>query len=416
MSADLTGSHQIEVGRRLSLEAENLLAAMSHAIATDDVDLALRLLFHTPSAFQVGYVLRLPVEPVLELTGAPEHRLYPYALATIAYRAAEQGDLVLTETRCEEALAVLKRRGSDPDHVEMTVSVARGIGARTVGAHDESATHFERAAQLARKGGQLGVAAALLGSASDAHTTAGRVEPAILLATEGLALARQIGMPTAVALNLTALAGALASSDPERARALLRESRELRASLDYEAWIELARAVVVSARLEDWEQVLELAVPSIRHLHWVGNRLLLCTILNLVARALLPTAAEAAAVVKGAAERLAAAATPAVDSPDAPGSPGPTPRQTGGPHTTTGFLTELNRSTTQALHDTLGEARLGTLRAEGEAMGYDRAVAYALDAIAQVTPSSRAATRRSVEVGNRGTGHEHTEVAGHENT
>jgi len=406
VSADLTGSHQIEVGRRLSSEAENLLAAMNHAIATDNVDLALRLLFHTPSAFQVGYVLRLPVEPVLELTGAPEHRLYPYALATIAYRAAEQGDSDLTETRCEEALAVLKRRGSDPDHVEMTVSVARGIGARTVGAHDESATHFERAAQLARAGGQLGVAAALLGSASDAHTTAGRVEPAILLATEGLALARQIGMPTAVALNLTALAGALASRDPERARALLRESRELRASLDYEAWVELARAVVVSARLEDWEQVLELAAPSIRHLHWVGNRVLLCTILNLVARALLPNAAEAAAVVKGAAERLAAASIAAVDSSaHVPGSPGPTPRQAGGPHTTTGFLTELNQSTTQALHDTLGEARLGTLRAEGEAMGYDRAVAYALDAIAQVTPSSGAATRRSVEGRNRVAGH-----------
>jgi len=231
-------------------------------------------------------------------------------------------------------------------------------------------------------------------------------DAAIALATDGLALARENGLPTAVTLNLTALAGALADRHPERAKALLRESTELRATLDYEAWVELARAVVVSARLGDWPQVLDLAPPSIRHLHWVGNRVLLCTILNLVARALLPNAAEAAAVVKGAAERLAAASIAAVDSSaHVPGSPGPPPRQAGGPHTTTGFLTELNQSTTQALHDTLGEARLGTLRAEGEAMGYDRAVAYALDAIAQVTPSSGAATRRSVEGRNRVAGH-----------
>jgi hypothetical protein len=169
----------------------------------------------------------------------------------------------------------------------------------------------------------------------------------------------------------------------------LRESRELRATLDYEAWVELARAVVVSARLEDWEQVLELAAPSIRHLHWVGNRVLLGTILNLVARALAPTGAEAAAVVQGAAGRLAAAASPAVDaSADASGSLGPTPRPAGGPHTTTGFLTEIHRSTTELLHGALGEARLGTLRAEGEATDYDRAVAYALDAIARFGPSS----------------------------
>jgi len=379
VSEDLTGPRQIEAGKRLGPENENLLAAMNQAIDTDNVDLALRLLVNTPSAFQVGYVLRLPVEPVLGLTGASEHPLYPYGLATIAFRAAEQGDLETTETRCAEALAAVERLGYDPDHpVDLTVSVARGIVARAIGVYDESATHFERAAEIARTAHQLGVAAALLGSASDALTTAGDVDAAIALATDGLALARQNGLPTAVTLNLTALAGALADRHPERAKALLRESTELRATLDYEAWVELARAVVVSARLGDWPQVLDLAPPSIRHLHWVNNRVLLAAIVNIVARALAPTTAEAAAVLQGAAQRLAAATNPVLD-PSAHSDQVAAP-----PTSNVGFLTELHRATTALLDDTLGEARLRELRAEGEAMDYDRAVAYALDAIARV--------------------------------
>jgi predicted ATPase/class 3 adenylate cyclase len=378
VARDLTGPRQIEAAKRLAAEHENLVAATNHAIGADNVDLAFRLLFNTPSAFQVGYVLRLPVEPMLALTGATEHPLYPYGLATIAYRAAERGDLDTTETRCSEALAAVERRGSDPEGIAMTVSVARGIVARSIGAFDESAAHFEHAADIGRVTGRLGEAAALLGSASDACTTAGDVDAAIALATDGLALARQVGQPSAVSLNLTALAGALADRDPARSRALLRESTELRASLDYETWVELTRAVVVSARLEDWAQVLELAPATIRHLHWVGNRVLLAAIVGIVARALAPTAAEVAAVLQGAAQRLSAASAVASD----PSAPAPTAERPGAPLTSNArFLTELHGATTATLSAGLGEARLEELRAEGEAMDYDHAVARALDAI-----------------------------------
>jgi predicted ATPase/class 3 adenylate cyclase len=387
LSGELTGPRQIEAGKRLGTEHENLVAAMNHAIDTDNVDLALRLLLHTPSAFQIGYVLRLPVDPLFELTGAAEHPLYPYGLATAAYRAAEQGDVDTTERCCAAALVAMERLGRDPDHpVDLTVSVARGIVARTIGAYGDAAAHFERAAEIARSAGQLGVAAALLGSASDAGTTAGDVDAAVALATEGLALARRAGLPTAVAVNLTALAGALAHQDPERAKVLLRESRELRATLDYEAWVELARAVVVSARLGDWAHVLELAPASIRHLHWVGNRVPLATIVDLVARALAPTTAEAAAVLQGAAQRMAAAAHSAIDGSGPPRASAPVADRPDAPPTSSaGFQAELHRATTALLFDTLGEARYKSLRAQGEAMEYDQAVAYSLDAIERVS-------------------------------
>jgi hypothetical protein len=47
------------------------------------------------------------------------------------------------------------------------------------------------------------------------------------------------------------------------------------------------------------------------------------------------------------------------------------------------LLTKLRRQTTAALRNALGETRLRQLRAEGEAMDYDHAVAYALEAISR---------------------------------
>jgi len=370
-SQDLVGSRQVEAGRRLAVERENLVAAMNYAIESDNVDLALRLLFHTPSAFQVGYVLRFPVDPILELSGATEHRMYPYALATIAYRAAELGDLEITESRCAQAVAAIERLGATPDlFAELAVATARGIVARSLGLYDVAVTEFLRAAEIARSAGRLGNAAAILSSASDASTNAGDADAAITIATEGLALARQSGLPTAITLNLIALAGALADQDPPRAQALLRESRELRATLDFEGWVELDRAVVVSARLGDWPQVLELAPGSMRHLHWIANRALLATVVNLVARAVAPASADTAATLQGIAERLSNSAHPTQPTGpvDGPGRAAGNARA----------VTELHRTTTEIIREALSEDRLRELRAEGAAMDDDAAVGYAL--------------------------------------
>jgi hypothetical protein len=46
-------------------------------------------------------------------------------------------------------------------------------------------------------------------------------------------------------------------------------------------------------------------------------------------------------------------------------------------------VTELRRATTGLLRDAPGERRLPELRAQGEAMNTDEAVAYALEAITQ---------------------------------
>src|SRR5882724_11395925 len=101
---------------------------------------------------------------------------------------------------------------------------------------------MEHSVEIARAAGRDADVAMTLGAAAMFHVMAGDSDAAVPLATEGLALARHIGMPTAIAYSLTALAGALADDDRERARALLRESLELEARLDYETWGEVTQA------------------------------------------------------------------------------------------------------------------------------------------------------------------------------
>jgi hypothetical protein len=186
---------------------------------------------------------------------------------------------------------------------------------------------------------------------------AGDPDTALPLATEGLAAARRLAGPRMIGLNLAALAGALADRDPERAAALLHEDIEHWASRDYENAAEITNATLISARIRDWPTALELAPRAIRHLHWTGDRPQLGGILNILARVLAPNDPESAAIIQGAARRVATtAANEPVTSTPAPVAPGAStqvhPAHTSG---NGGFLTELRRETTGVLAPALGD-------------------------------------------------------------
>ena len=99
---------------------------------------------------------------------------------------------------------------------------------------------------------------------------------------------------------------------------------------------------------------------------------------NIVARALVSTDAETAAILQGTARRLvtgeAHRATAAPNEPSRLVEP-----QTAS--TAVDFVTTLRRATTGQLSDQLGDARLHELRAQGGAMDDDHAVSLALTAI-----------------------------------
>jgi hypothetical protein len=179
-----------------------------------------------------------------------------------------------------------------------------------------------------------------------------------------------------IAATLVALAGTLADRDPPRARSMLVESLQLRATLGFENPSEHTQGALVAARIGDWPLVLELTSRGIGHLHWSGNRPYLAGVLNLVACAIAASDAEAAAWLQGAARRLAPASASGVQTAH---RPPPAESPSGG----TSFLTEIRHRTTAALSHTLGEERLRELRAQGAASDEDHAVAHALDAIAR---------------------------------
>jgi tetratricopeptide (TPR) repeat protein len=382
LGEELEGPQQIDGARFLRAEAENLRAAINHAIDTDNSDLALRLVRCLSYLTQrIISELLVPVDAVFSLSGASDHPLYPYALAAFAAKAASRGELAGMEATCEQALAAADHFDSDPDHlVDEIVASARGMAATSLGRWAEAAKHQEQAAEICRSANRLAALSSELMGAAMHYTMAGQPDRAVPLASEGLKIARRLGTPIFIAQNLAALAGALIDTDPGQARTLLEESIKLRNALGLESSTLSTPATLVAARTRDWDLTLQTAEHAIRYLHWGGDRPWLSGIFNVVARAIAQTDAAGAAMLQGAARSL----TSTVISPSPVVTPSTSTVQAGSAAPAgASFITELRHETTQLLRETLGEARLAELRAQGAAMNEDHAVAYALDAIAR---------------------------------
>jgi predicted ATPase/class 3 adenylate cyclase len=381
----LRGPEQTDASRGIADERDNLLAAVNHAIDSVNTDLALSLVRHAPEpGYYLGFAIYLPVPAVLGLPGATSHDLYPYALALSAGLSASHLELDQVEYACQEALRTAQNLLSERERlrVERLVASARMARAFALGQWRESARFGERGARIALQEAANASAASGLAGAAASYIMAGDSEAGIGLAEEALELARAAGSPLTLAACLVVSAGTLADRDPRRARELLQEGLTLREGLNIEAVTEVTQSTLIAAGMGDWPLTLQLADRSIRHLQWGGERSWLTGILNVVARSLAATDAEAAARLQGAARRLApqsatGAATPARPSPASPAVAAPG----------AGLITDLRRQTSALLHDTLDEGRLSQLRAEGEAMDSDQAAAYALEAIRRARQS-----------------------------
>jgi hypothetical protein len=146
----LFGPREVEAGKRLAAEHENLLAAIGHAIDAGNADLALRLLRDESAGNQVGYVLLLPVERVLALPTTPEHHWYSYALALAAQHASLRGDVASTEAFIAQSLAAAEHLSAEPDwRARFPLAIARMGGAIAAGNHGDGAAHGERAGRIA---------------------------------------------------------------------------------------------------------------------------------------------------------------------------------------------------------------------------------------------------------------------------
>ena len=380
------GPDQVQAGTRLAAEQENVLRAMATAVDSQDVDLAFRILLGIPSmGVQGGFGFQPPPEPALGLPGASDHVQYPVVLAIAAGRAAGHGESERAEQLLEEATAAALRQGTDPDALfDSWHNNARILIALNRGAWHEAAIEAERGAEHFRSHGRLGQTAAYLIAAAQGHAMAGDPEVGLPLANEGVALARQVGMPYLVALSHGVLASVLADRDRERARTLLRESLQLAGNAHYETSANQATvAVLVAGRLRDVPLILELAPRSIGLLHWNGDRPQLGGVLNVVAWAIADAVPDGAAVLQGASRRLMLEGGGVRSA--ATGSSGSSSSAAGG-------IADLRRDATSRLVEVLGDQQLQNRRSEGEGLDPDRAVELALALISQVSVTTKAET------------------------
>jgi hypothetical protein len=382
--AYLHGPEHVPWVARLRADHDNLLAAWSWAIDADDVDTAFRILCSVPRGHEGGYQLGLPGEAALTLSDATEQHDYPLALAITAIDAASRGDLDAAEERGSRALDADKRLHPQTDSdVENLVCQARADVAMSRGAFADAIAYNKQAADIALTNGKLAVASVSLAFAAWFCTIAGDETGAVPLAGEALALARQADMPYVLITALLVLGNALADTDPDRARACLDESLDRSAVLGYENTNTLVLAFVLVSRLDDAPATLGTAGTTIRQLHWARQAVWLSAGLNVVARALVTTRPDAAAIIQGAARAIT------LKTLDMRGESnviaalaGPTSR------TRDRLFTKVRRETTGLLAAVLGEERLRQLRAEGEAMDEDRAITYTLDQIAKALSDS----------------------------
>jgi predicted ATPase/class 3 adenylate cyclase len=349
---------------RLSAEQDNLLGAWSWAIGTGNVVTAFQILAgFAPCEVWNTYPLLLPGEAALDLPGAAEHPGYPLALAVSALFASARADITGAEELCGRAADANARRDTPDWRVEETICAARQNTATTRDAFAEAARLAEQAAGIARAGGDLADASVELAAAVADHVLAGEAPSGVPLAHEALALARQIGAPALIATALLVVGAAVAGTDPGRARACLRESRELSTALGYQSARDLVWATGLAGVLNDPTTTLEMGRSAIRALQRSGDRLRMGITLHMIAGTLAATRPDAAAIILGAAEaHVIEAATNA----------------------------QLITSTVAAA---LGEERTRALRARGADMDWDQAVVYTLTQTTQALNELQPATQ-----------------------
>jgi len=349
---------------RLGAEQDNLLAAWSWAIGTGNVDTAFKMLAgFAPAEMWSTYPLVLPGEAALELPGAAGHPGYPLALAVSALSAANRADVAGAEQLCRRAAEANARQATPDWRVEEAVCAARSGIAVTTGAFADAARLAEQAADIARAGGDLADAAIELTFAVADHMLLGDDPRAVQLANEALTLARQTGAPALISKCLLALGTVVAETDPEQARACLRESRELSTALGYQSAIDLNWAATIAFLTGDQTTALELGRRAIQGLQRGGDRIRAGLVLHMIAWVLATTRPDSAAIIQGAAQAHAV---------------GQAER-----------IVQLSSH----LAATLGAEQARELHARGADMDWDKAIAYTLTQTAQALSELKSAAQ-----------------------
>ena len=228
------GPERLDWARQVNLDRENIRAALTTAIDTDDVELAVQLVADHPhrqshAVAPTGEELLVPVSRVLKMKGATDEPGYPRLLVVAAQQALAKGDPGGCDELCRLALDaehLLPVPGKGP-RIELDVCALRAQASLSAGDYAGAVAGYSRAAELASADGYPGLEAICLSyGVSTSLLGGGDVDEAIAKAQKAVAAAKQSGMATAIVWSLNALAISIVERDPDHASALLRESVE----------------------------------------------------------------------------------------------------------------------------------------------------------------------------------------------
>ena len=135
------GPGQLEWGARLALELDNLHAAMTYALDTQDVDLAFTLFCQLPAEHQqINELVVFDPMPLLALPGADEHPGFAVALFFVGARAwYRDADARQALSWCDKALEAQQRLGPAPgEPIEVRSPVLRSEIAHAAGSTQEA--------------------------------------------------------------------------------------------------------------------------------------------------------------------------------------------------------------------------------------------------------------------------------------
>jgi tetratricopeptide (TPR) repeat protein len=230
---------------------------------------------------------------------AAEHPRYPAALGVAATIAWAHGAQDLAQRRCEEALAAEERLGTEPNpiiwNMFANVALARGRA-------DLAVDHTQHAIALCRTRNDPRRLASALANSALMHTMTGDTAAAVRDAEEAVGLIRSLGNPHAVLGALGLAAFALATTEPERAFAIVREAVAIMGPTEFSMiW---AVAGDLADRNNQRGESLKYFARSLDTSIWTGARLALGTIIARIATMLADSDPEAAALLEGAGQAI----------------------------------------------------------------------------------------------------------------
>jgi hypothetical protein len=362
---ELLSPAQLDWQHRIRAERDNLHAAVTWALASDDQarPLAFRIVAAL-AAFAVTspIIIRGWADACLAQLGACPPELRAWVLGAAAWCAFFAGDLPLAQRRAEDTLR--EPASSDPLIAASMRSVLAQICILT-GQPERGASIAREARQQAADQGIEILVGNLLATEAMAWTAAGDHAAARRPAMEAVEVARRVRNPVLSATAFTAAAGAIWPSEPQTALALIEDSLALTraGAFDPGLGIALGWASVIRAQNGDLPGALAALQEALVQQHADGTRLLLGTTLRIAAVVLARLGrAEPAAVLSGA------------FSAHFPASISPVHKDE---------RMEIREAQALARH-ALGEAAYSAALERGAAMDDDQVIEYALDEFGEV--------------------------------